>query len=250
MIQKVIIVGNSNNLLQHKHGDIINSFDYVVRLGECTTTRYEKHVGTKTDLLCTLVNYFLSIHYHDNKIEFRPRLFVKNCKHILFLEHDCDIYKEFTPHGDLWGVNYIHPTSTAAGNRYFKFFYADRFHDFFTAKKYSERVIFDFMAEALHTVYGVEKISFYDKVDRVKSFMLYNKQLAHNNIYMPSKGMYILDYVIKTFPNAEIFVTGFDGMKTKNYWRKNNTPFWASHSSSHEMLMYKKLLRTGRIQEL
>ena len=250
MNQKVIIIGNSSNLLQYNNGHTIDSFDYVVRFGECTTTGYEKHVGTKTDLLCTIANYFLSIHYYEDKIEFWPRLFVQNCKSILFLEHECDSYREFTPQGDSWGVNFIHPTSTPAGNRYFKFLYSEKFQKFFTTKKYSERLVFEYMAEALHTEYGVEKIMFYDKADRIKTFLQYNKQLAHNNIYMPSKGMYVLDYIINNFPNAEIFVTGFDGIKTKNYWRKKNTRLWASHSGTHEMIMYKKLLRAGKIREL
>lgn len=247
---KVIIVGNSDNVTQTKNGHAIDAFDYVVRFGECTTTGYEEYVGTKTDLLCTILNYFLSIYYYKEQFEFKPRLFVNNCKHILFLEHECDIYEELTQHGDSWGVGSIHPTSTPSGNRYFKFFYADKFQNYFTAKKYSERMISDLLIESLRKEYNVETVSFYSKTDRVKTFQAYNKQLAHNKIYMPSKGMYILDYVVNKFPDSEIYVTGFDGMKTKNYWRKNNTPFWASHSSAHEMLMYKKLLRADKIREL
>ena len=40
MIQKVIIVGNSNNLLQHKHGDIINSFESN---SKTRTSRYKDY---------------------------------------------------------------------------------------------------------------------------------------------------------------------------------------------------------------
>lgn len=249
-LQKIVIVGNSSNLLQHENGDIINSFDYVVRMGMCRTIGYEINVGSKTNLLCGFVNDFIVPHYRENKIVFQPKIYASNCDHLLFLEHEYDEYKEFTQIGNLWGIGYLPISPAAAGEYYFKFFNSKQFQSFFQTKKFSECVFFNFVKQALYNEYNIKKISFYDKASRIKVFTSYNQQLVRDRMYMPSKGMYILDYVIKTFPNAEIFVTGFDGMKTKNYWRKDDTPFWVTHSSSHEMLMYKKLLRTGRIQEL
>lgn len=48
-MKKVIIVGNGKGVLNKPNGDIIDSYDIVVRLNHYRTKSYEKYVGTKTD---------------------------------------------------------------------------------------------------------------------------------------------------------------------------------------------------------
>jgi hypothetical protein len=247
---KVIVVGNSSNILQVNNGNIIDSFDYVVRMGMCRIDGYELHVGSKTDLLCGTINDFFVPHYNKNQIFFQPKIFVKNCNHILFIEHEYDNYEEYTSIGNLWGAGYIPNMSAAAGDYFLKFFNSQQFRQHFSSNQYSERIFFDHAKHALFTKFGIQKISHYNKASRIKTFIQFNSQLAHKRIYMPSKGMYTLNYVLNTFTDAEIYVTGFDGIKTKNYWRKEDTPLCVTHSSAHEMIMYKKLLRAGKIREL
>ena len=49
---RVIIVGNSPNVLQHKNGHLIDEYNTVIRLGNISD-KYCNHVGAKTDILCT-----------------------------------------------------------------------------------------------------------------------------------------------------------------------------------------------------
>ena len=47
---KLIIVASSSNLLQQEYGDIIDSFDEVVRFNRSPTKGYEQFVGSKTTI--------------------------------------------------------------------------------------------------------------------------------------------------------------------------------------------------------
>jgi len=46
----IIIVGNSPDLLEQKNGNLIDSFDYVLRMNHFETKGYEEYVGEKTDI--------------------------------------------------------------------------------------------------------------------------------------------------------------------------------------------------------
>lgn len=52
----VIIVGNGPSLLEKENGQLIDSFDVVVRFNSFTTTNYEKHTGVKTDYWFNTIN--------------------------------------------------------------------------------------------------------------------------------------------------------------------------------------------------
>lgn len=47
----ILLVGNGSSLLDAENGDKIDSFDRVVRFNTAKIEGYEKHVGTKTDIL-------------------------------------------------------------------------------------------------------------------------------------------------------------------------------------------------------
>ena len=53
---KVIIVGNSPNVLKNEYGSIIDSYDIVIRINKCVTKKYEKYVGSKIDIWATTHN--------------------------------------------------------------------------------------------------------------------------------------------------------------------------------------------------
>jgi hypothetical protein len=48
------IVGSSGNLLDNEYGEIIDSYDVVIRFNDALVSGYEKHVGSKTT--CRVVN--------------------------------------------------------------------------------------------------------------------------------------------------------------------------------------------------
>lgn len=51
MNNKVLILGNSSSVLNYKFGDIINSFEHVVRFNNFEINGFEEFVGTKTTIL-------------------------------------------------------------------------------------------------------------------------------------------------------------------------------------------------------
>lgn len=53
---KVIIVGNSPNVLKNEYGSLIDSYDTVIRINKCVTKNYEKYVGSKIDIWATTHN--------------------------------------------------------------------------------------------------------------------------------------------------------------------------------------------------
>lgn len=51
--KKVIVIGNSPNVINHKIGDKIDKFDIVIRVNDFRTIGFEKYVGQKTDIVMT-----------------------------------------------------------------------------------------------------------------------------------------------------------------------------------------------------
>jgi len=50
---KIIVVGNAASLLNKKNGELIDSFDVVIRLNKFVIKNYEEFVGTKTNIYCS-----------------------------------------------------------------------------------------------------------------------------------------------------------------------------------------------------
>ena len=50
---KIIVVGNAASLLKEKNGNLIDSFDIVIRLNKFVTEGYEEYVGKKTNIYCS-----------------------------------------------------------------------------------------------------------------------------------------------------------------------------------------------------
>jgi hypothetical protein len=48
-----IVVGNASSLLNSKNGNIINTFDKIIRLNKFVIKGYEEYVGDKTDIYCS-----------------------------------------------------------------------------------------------------------------------------------------------------------------------------------------------------
>ena len=68
--KRVIIVGNSVEMMQYEYGDFIDSFDIVVHLGAAISrgTQWYKHLGSRTDIWATGTFRFGA--YFDNPDDF------------------------------------------------------------------------------------------------------------------------------------------------------------------------------------
>ena len=69
---KVVVVGNSPNLLNHSMGNIIDGHSIVIRCNYCHTRGFENSTGTKTDIWCTTMTH--------NKCKFRDKDFLNKNK--------------------------------------------------------------------------------------------------------------------------------------------------------------------------
>ena len=56
-MSNIIIVGNGPSLLDTQSGEVIDSYDIVVRFNAFVTKGYEEHVGTKTDYWFNTINF-------------------------------------------------------------------------------------------------------------------------------------------------------------------------------------------------
>lgn len=63
----IIIVGNGKSVLDSLNGEIINSFDYVVRLNRYVIQNYERYVGTKTS--CIALSFSAYTEYIKSNVE-------------------------------------------------------------------------------------------------------------------------------------------------------------------------------------
>jgi hypothetical protein len=95
-----------------------------------------------------------------------------------------------------------------------------------------------------------QNIFFYNKVWRKDFFIKFNSYFPNTKLSVPSKGMYVIDYIVKSFTNSQIYITGFDGFKVENYWRHEGERFFCAHSSLKEQYMLKKMLKESIIHEL
>ena len=44
------VVSNSGSLLEHEYGNLIDSYDVVLRANRCVVKGFETHVGSRTDI--------------------------------------------------------------------------------------------------------------------------------------------------------------------------------------------------------
>lgn len=104
---KVLIHGNSEKVLDYKLGNIIDSFNLVVRCNDYVTEGYEEYVGSKTDYAYISVNHLNRLDELKTKTQCIA-LNYPNCpdkwKHILkdpdleIITFPSNIYKKITKH--------------------------------------------------------------------------------------------------------------------------------------------------------
>lgn len=224
---KIIIVGNgySNKM----RGNVIDNFDYVVRMGSCCIEGYEQYVGAKTDMLRSSWDRLFG---KKSDGSMGPVNKVINFTDFLFLEPFYDPYYEITLHGNM--------------SHLYKIFNKPRFLQKRFKHVENERILHE---KYIQEFLPQKNIYYYSIKDRVSLFCEYNRLHNDKMLHMPSAGLFTIDFIIKTFTNSNIYITGFDGFKTRYYWRSNDE-YFDTHSSIKEQLFLKKILASGAIEEL
>lgn len=248
--KKLIIVGNASSVLNQKKGHIIDSFDLVLRTGSFCIKNYEQYVGTKTDLYYTPLNYFFRVCKNTTSLIFRPPLIPFNFNNLLFLETNPYEYVETSSIGTQWGVNGIPVPRAAAGELYFDKIYSSPLYRAVLQTK-NNIILYEYLFNELQQRFGKFKYSFYDRDMKIALFKEFNSISTKGVFSVPSKGMYAINYAINYYKDYKIFVTGFDGLQTRNYWQsKDYEKQFDGHSTYKEKRMYKLFLKRGLIHEL
>jgi hypothetical protein len=233
--KKIIIIGGGGSLLQKKNGHKIDTFDYVVRMGDCKIKGYEEYVGTKTDMFrVAWKNHFC---YYKNTVNFIDTELQEFSDVLLTEARDCDNFYEI--------LTVVNRRSHCA-----PYLYKDISsgavvsYDRTTSKSriLFERCMFWFLQSHPH----VKSIYYYDMHMRTR--LLASLQQLRYGV-LPSHGLYTIDYIINTFVNDDIYITGFDGFRYDYYWR-SHVNFHNNHCGITEQLYLKKLKKIGRLNIL
>lgn len=233
--KKLIVIGNGNGILDKKNGSLIDSFDYVVRMGSCQVAGYEEYVGTRTDL------YRSS---WDRMFELIEGVLypIKNnirSNNFLFLEPDYDVFSETI--ADANNINLK------------KLFYKKKFveHRFYNLLSCNipQRILHDFFLRIINILYCSNNIFYMTIKQRIDIFKKLNNTIQFKEAFLPSGGLCTLLFVLETFKDYSIWITGFDGFQTKYYWRSTDVSFKV-HSSLHENLFLKELTKNKIITVL
>ena len=85
--KRVIVVGNSPSLLSQELGEVIDSYDIVIRLNKCVTDGFEKHTGQKINIWATTRNDFHE-NWHPKNISYLDQIWLRtpNTKKYLFIK--------------------------------------------------------------------------------------------------------------------------------------------------------------------
>ena len=236
--KNILVVGNAKSLLERENGHKIDTFDYVVRMGNCPLKGYEKYVGTKTDMY--RASWDRLIHVDKQKLTYRPIFIQFQFSDLLFLETHLDEYIETTPLG-----NY---------SRFVKVYKKSFFPlvSFFTPKfiQQPQRFLHEKCLQLFKKEWGIKNVHYLSLFDRINAFELINSwKPEEQELFLPSSGMFTLCFILSHFQNENIFITGFDGFKTQHYWRDYET-FFTGHNPYREQIAIKKLQKEGKINVL
>ena len=237
--KNTIVIGNGGDVLKKHNGHKIDNFDYVVRMGNCATRGYEKNVGTKTNLY--RVSWDRLIYNKKQNTEpFAPYKYIQihfNFDELLFLEQEFDTYFE------------TFSNVTTCSNLLKKSFFTNNSFPDSVFKKYMHRYMHDSCLDFFKRKYNVKTHSYIHINDRINAFIAVNTPLSKDDIIIPSSGIMTLIYILRTRPHDNIFITGFDGFKTRYYWRDFET-FFIGHCGYREQIFLRKLIKEGRVNVL
>lgn len=249
--KKLIIVGNASSILNQKKGNLIDEFDVVLRTGSFQIKGYEKYVGTKTDIYYTPINCFFGICKHTSKLIFRPPLIHFNFNNILFLETDPRVYQEMSLFGSNWGISGIPIPKAAAGEIFFNKIHKSTQYIQRVQNKSNDIILYEYLLSQFFKKYGDFNYEYYDGVVKFNLFKKFNSVSLSNSFSVPSRGMYAIWHAINFYKDYQIYVTGFDGLQTRNYWQPvNYEKDFEGHSTYKEKRMYKFFLKNEQIHEL
>ena len=86
-IVNVVIVCNGESVLKHEYGLIIDTFDYVIRMGNFKMKNFEKYIGMKTDIIINRDKQTYDDTYIKSNIDIWSPHKIKDSERILHNKH-------------------------------------------------------------------------------------------------------------------------------------------------------------------
>jgi len=244
--KRLIVIGNGKSATAKKNGNIIDKFDYIVRMNNCKIGGYEEYVGTRTDLYRAPWDRIIK-HNDDNKLIYNEDLLIRT-KNFLFIEPDYDTHVEVVNEN----VNIMRFLKMCNKSK----FATHRFHDLLSSGV-PVRLLHDLLVNTLYKQYGVVNIYHMTSKQRAYVYKTLNNIISSEHfskrMFTPSSGLLTLMYIIDKFSELyEIWVTGFDAFATSHYWNNwvADESFFAVHSKVHERLVLKSLILQKKINIL
>lgn len=211
---KAIVVGSAASLLKKKAGNIIDTFDYVIRPVTCLlASGYEEYTGQKTDMFWVTYQYLIRISL------------IKSPADLLCVFNSNDEYKEF----------YVHCKTVPCKFIENKLYY-DRFLEIH--KKTIKNVSY-FSCNTMCQVNA--ELGFRHPHTKYQE----NKQRVSG-----TSGINVLHYVVNFMNFDSVFTTGFDFYQSGFYWDSNVNNVSKRPFPYKEMMYYNKLLKEKKIYEL
>jgi len=106
----IAIVGSGSHLLNHEDGEIIDSFDHVVRFNRAPTSDYGKYVGSKTTVRVVNQHVFGCVEHKGWETEGQSKDFIKHQENQIIIMQGPDVDPKS---GEFWANRHetIHKTS-------------------------------------------------------------------------------------------------------------------------------------------
>ena len=250
-MKRAIIVGNAGCLLNSENGHAIDDFDVVVRFNDFRISGYEKHVGTKVDIMCHSANDTL---FHM-------------------------IEKGNDPNHDWWADNgfayddYIKTVETVWYCNRKGWIEGRREHQNWQTGPIScERIAeesniknFEFLSCSYHSsVFNNPNGSPFYYLNKTRkqsaSATAGLKAIAHAvqastgaTFYDTSEEKCVCSKEDHPLRDHRIFITGFDGLETQHYYSKNGNSQGFTrigHDPEREKKILSTLLQSGMVTEL
>lgn len=198
---RVCIVGNGEVALKSKHKSFIDNSEVVIRMGSYVTEGFEDFVGSKTDIIASGTSLLK---------------FWKNIKRIT--RDDVVV----------WGMNPVFSSKTIEGltnhSKYLLKFCNEWLKQMY-GKNQPSLQEHENNLQILKRFTSFGSIDWQDVVNLIDK-LGYPKISVLNNdlgeLIRPTLGMFVLEKVMKDFPDYEIYLKGFDF--SNSYWYWDTTP--------------------------
>lgn len=226
-MKKAIIIGNGIDTLKKEYGQIIDSFDLVIRCNKFKILPpYHKYTGTKTD-------YIFCIDKHLYRF-FETEEYQKNI-----------VIQEYNDFLNFYKLD----DSKKIKNLFFENFFYNKENFNFNKK--------------IICLTGSDSVKKYKSLilSYININKIFNKKIIREN---HTTGFYAILFFKNFFKNYEIYISGFDSFfKCCFYWEKEidkyldskkliaiKTRKYGSHPYLKEYILIKNMLKSGQIKSI